>query len=308
VRRSQTPSPHSQGAVMNRTVLRKLGVSALLPGASLSALLGGIPAMAADMLLKAPPPQPPVWSWTGCHLGGDVGLVEARADPYTSTGSSTVFFTNAAAAIIAGPAALFPGQALSQGFTMEGSLLAGLHGGCDYQTGAWVFGLEGDWSYKRNTGTAAHGGRLSSGLGPLVHSPGDFFSQTERSLATLRGRLGYAYGSALFYVTGGAALTRVDNAFLDAGTAFSETQTDTLTGWTVGAGLEYALGRGWSVRGEYLYVNFPTYTTFTNPALTRQPGTVNGYVTNLSTKLTDNIVRVGVSYKFDWGGTVVARY
>jgi outer membrane immunogenic protein len=281
-------------------------VSALLLGASLSALLGGIPAMAADMPLKAPPPQPPVWSWTGCHLGGDVGLVQARADPYTSTGSSTIFVTNAAGAIIAGPAALFPGQALSQSLTMEGRVFGGVYAGCDYQMGAWVFGLEGDWSFKRDSGTAGHGGPLSSGLGRVPHSPGDFFSQTERSLATLRGRLGYAYGSALFYVTGGAARTRVDNAFLDAGTTFSETQTDTLTGWTVGAGLEYALSRGWSVRGEYLYVNFPTYTTFTSPAIT--PGGVSGFVTNLSTKLTDNIVRVGVSYKFDWGGPVVARY
>jgi len=56
-------------------------------------------------------------------------------------------------------------------------------------------------------------------------------------------------------------------------------------------------------------VSFPTYTTFTNPAITTAPG-INGYVTNLSTKLTDNIFRVGVSYKFwDWAGPpLLAKY
>jgi len=281
---------------MLRNLVGVVGVSSLLIGLPLST------ASAADMPIKAPPPEPPAWSWTGCHLGGDVGLVQARADPYTSTGSSTVFFTNTAGAIIGGPAAVFPGQALSQSFNMEGSFLGGFYGGCDYQTGAWVFGLEGDWSYKRNTGTAGPGvSPISTGLGPVTYTPGDFWSQTQHWVSSARGRLGYAYGSALFYVTGGAAWTRVDNAFLNARTSFSETQTNTLTGWTVGAGLEYALSRGWSVRGEYLYVSFPTYTTFTNPAITTGPG-ANGYVTNLSTKLTDNIWRFGVTYRF-WDGS-----
>jgi outer membrane immunogenic protein len=82
-------------------------------------------------------------------------------------------------------------------------------------------------------------------------------------------------------------------------------QTDTRSGWTVGGGFDYALTNaslmpGWSARVEYLYVNIPSYNTFT-------PGTGSGLgltcpcatLTNLTTgKLTNNIIRVGLTYKF----------
>jgi len=48
-------------------------------------------------------------------------------------------------------------------------------------------------------------------------------------------------------------------------TTASVLQTDRRTGWTVGGGVEYALGCGWSIRGEYLYVDLGSWTTFNTP-------------------------------------------
>src|SRR5262249_52905367 len=68
------------------------------------------------------------------------------------------------------------------------------------------------------------------------------------------------------------------------------------TGWTVGVGYEYALGYGWSIKGEYLYVKFDDYTTFTQPPF----GAANIAPRNVN--LNDNIFRAGMNYKIGgWG-------
>ncbi len=68
-------------------------------------------------------------------------------------------------------------------------------------------------------------------------------------LGSVRGRLGYAAGRLMPYVTGGFAFgnQKVDVLGLD--------QSKTLTGWTAGAGLEYALTDHWTARTEYLYTD-----------------------------------------------------
>jgi len=62
----------------------------------------------------------------------------------------------------------------------------------------------------------------------------------------------------------------------------------------VGAGYEYALGYGWSIKGEYLYVKFDDYTTFTSPPF----GGAGGNIAPRTNKLYDNIFRAGMNYKF----------
>ena len=83
-----------------------------------------------------------------------------------------------------------------------------------------------------------------------------------------------------------------------------ELQNDRRTGWTIGGGFDYAITNaslmpGWSVRVEYLYMDFRNFTTFTSPTTS---GVITGlgtsFVTNLDTKLTNNVVRVGFAYKF----------
>ena len=78
----------------------------------------------------------------------------------------------------------------------------------------------------------------------------------------------------------------------------------TKAGWTVGGGLEYALGRNWTAKAEYLYVDLGTISAFADSATA--PGF--GLSNVSSSKLTLNILRAGFNYKFDTSGSVVAKY
>ena len=93
--------------------------------------------------------------------------------------------------------------------------------------------------------------------------------------------------------------------------------SNTPVGWTVGAGVEAAIDRNWSVKLEYLYMDLGNVggTSGSATAVTNAPNTPGaGFNTVTTTTLTsafnsrftDNIVRVGVNYRF--GGPVVARY
>ena len=73
-------------------------------------------------------------------------------------------------------------------------------------------------------------------------------------------------------------------------------QSDTRSGWTVGGGIEYALGYGWSAKGEFVYVDFGNWNTFTG--CTGVVGCPSGTVTNRNVNLKDYIWRAGLNYKF----------
>jgi outer membrane immunogenic protein len=84
----------------------------------------------------------------------------------------------------------------------------------------------------------------------------------------------------------------------------TSTASSTKVGYAVGAGFEYAWSRNWSVKAEYLYLNFQNVNS-TAPVVF-PPATVSGSVFTHSADLTANIVRVGVNYHF--GAPVVAKY
>src|SRR5262249_26043006 len=103
--------------------------------------------------------------------------------------------------------------------------------------------------------------------------------------ATLRGRIGYAFADRwLVYGTGGAAWVnaKTDVVATGLGTASFDT---TRTGWTAGAGLEFAIDRNWSVKGEYLHVDAGTFSAS------------NGLV-GVSVHVKEDIGRVGFNYRF----------
>jgi outer membrane immunogenic protein len=102
-------------------------------------------------------------------------------------------------------------------------------------------------------------------------------------------------------VTGGGAWAEVETVtYLAANPAVSALQKNTLSGWTVGVGAEYALGYGWSIKGEYLYIDFSEKTFFTPTT----PVALSEY----NVRLRQSVARFGLNYKFDWGGPVVAKY
>jgi outer membrane immunogenic protein len=185
------------------------------------------------------------------------------------------------------------------------SATGGIQGGFNWQIGNVLYGLESDFSWFHLSGARAVTANYPVIRPANIYTIGTSFETN--SLFTLRGRLGWTASNLLAYATGGLALTnlRVANSFTDnvgaLGAMGGASNSDQRTGWTVGGGLEWALNNHWTVRGEYLYVNFGNQritaaTTVTNPS----PGFA-GYSNALgapASDLTVQIARGGINYKF----------
>lgn len=151
--------------------------------------------------------------------------------------------------------------------------IGGGHAGYNHQINAMIFGIEGDIE-------AAHVDSMSTvnGFGATR-----FYNVTADTLASLRGRLGWASGNWMVYGTGGVAFGHVKSPPLDQLNGWR-------TGWTAGLGAEYALpGKwsAWSTRLEYRYTD-----------LGRKSGTDPVFGTTDDNKLAFHAVRLGVSYHF----------
>jgi outer membrane immunogenic protein len=180
-------------------------------------------ASAADLspapAFKAPYVPPIlVYNWTGFYIGGQVGGARSNAnwtDPASGTGSS---FSTA-------------------------SVIGGGQIGYNYQTGPWVFGIEGDFS-----GTDLRGSNI--GATGFTHA-------TDTSWAsTITGRVGYAFDRTLLYVKGGVAFADERDVVTSPVNGVAASTVESVTGWTAGIGVEYALDRNWSARVEYDYLGF----------------------------------------------------
>jgi len=165
--------------------------------------------------------------------------------------------------------------------------------GFNWQTSAWVWGLEADID-----GLSGSASRSVTHI-PLLNTLDVFASSQSAStyLATFRARAGIAFDHWLLYATGGAALTQAK--FTDSMSQFG-TLTGTIStsttraGWTAGGGLEYAFNNNWSIRGEGLYADFGTINTVIPvPA----GGTPNSTVT-VHHRYTEAIARGAINYKF----------
>ena len=232
------------------------------------------------MAVKAPPQLPvSVFSWTGFYVGGNAGYGWGRAnDEMTLGGLWPIDGTGDNLSV--GP--LGNDRLRPNGFT------GGFEAGYNYQAGPWVWGIEADWEYFRlknifsATVTAASGDSYA------------FASSFESNwLVTVRPRIGYAFDRFLVYATGGLAIA--DQTFsqniTQLNVVFAETGSvsKTTAGWTVGAGIEYAIANHWSVKAEYLHVD-PGSVSFSSASF--------GYSAMHSANLKADIVRGGLNYEF----------
>ncbi len=264
--------------------------AASLVAATLALACGATAASAADLALKAPPT--PVYQWTGCYGGVNLGG--------GASGTNFSSIVDAGSYLSAGDAATVSGSGgggaggNNHGENTDG-ILAGGQVGCNLQTGTFVFGVEGDLDYfhsnpnfNNNTNTLANGNAFAISQ-----------SLTTNYLATVRPRIGIAADRNLAYITGGAAFTSVSytESYVDAntppGAGTATASKSPLVGWTAGAGWEYAFADHWTVKAEYLFVSFPTITA--NGVITGAGGTnaLHG-----STDLVVQLVRAGVNFKF----------
>jgi outer membrane immunogenic protein len=128
-----------------------------------------------------------------------------------------------------------------------------------------------------------------------------------QNMYTATGRAGYLFAPAvLAYVKGGGAWTRTtSNIFGNIPILFlSESASADRSGWTVGGGLEWMFAPGWSVFGEYNYMDFGNL----NINYVRGPLAVVGSEDVIRTRLTAQQALVGINFKLNWAGPVVARY
>ena len=234
-------------------------------------------AHAADLPV-APAPAPPavyrpaLYDWTGLYFGGQVGagLLNDTFSQASTAGNATLGgnITNNPTGVIGG------GQV-----------------GVNYEFAPWVVGIEGAWTATNigATGTVATttvagvpgGGILENGTSSL------------QWVAAATGRVGYAADAWLFYVKGGGAWmnVRYGQALVIGGvTASTQTVTDTRSGFTAGAGIEYGLTENFSARLEYDFYDFGTQT-------------YNQFVqTPISIKSDMHAVTFGLNYRFNWAG------
>jgi outer membrane immunogenic protein len=193
---------------------------------------------------------------------------------------------------------------------------------------SWVFGLEGDIDATGQDGTALFGpnttvvtvvpGFAAVALPTRTTTTTATGSLEEKLswLSTFRGRIGVLPSDrVLLYVTGGLAVgevkttagaTTTTTTALSFGTPPGPTSVSALAassstraGWTIGAGVEGAIGGNWTAKLEYLYVDLGTVTNTFAGTAPFAPLTTSAHVT-------DNILRAGVNYRF--GGPVVAKY
>jgi outer membrane immunogenic protein len=240
----------------------------LLVTASLIALGAAMPAMAADLAArpytKAPPMIAAVYDWSGFYIGANGGWGSSH-NTWDFVGGGSEGSHDATGGVVGGQI------------------------GYRWQTGTWVFGVEGQGNWADLSGS-----NNSLAFATRNESKIDAFG-------LITGQIGYAANNVLFYVKGGAAVTSNSNRVIDVATGalFASTGDDTRWGGAVGVGLEYAFAPNWSAAVEYDHLFMQDRTlNFTN--------TAGAFVGSDRVRQDVDLVTVRVNYKF--GGPVVGRY
>ena len=232
---------------------------ALLASVSLGALALASGAQAADMTAARPvyktPVAAPVWSWTGFYVGANVGYARAQTNISDPDGTYLGFGTS------------FDSK--------QSGVIGGLEAGYNWQFNSLVLGVEGDIS--------------AASLSRSTPYFGDTFNGNMTALGTVRGRIGWAFDRLLIYGTGGVAFANLKDQYFSPTFPFTATASSSVTGWTAGAGVEFAIAGNWTAKAEYLHVEFPNRSAVVSPFGT-------AYAFAFKDKV--DIGRVGINYKF----------
>jgi outer membrane immunogenic protein len=232
-------------------------------------------AVAADMAVKAPRVAPIMYNWNGCYVGANAGGGWSRMDTERVQTDGAV------------PAPANYGRETDSGF------VGGAQGGCDFMAGKdLVFGVQGMFDF------GSVNGRHS-----LTDIPALSEKNNLRYAATATGRIGYLWTPQfLGYAKGGVAFLRNRNQVFTPAGALTEASNFTLPGMTAGVGGEWMFAPNWSVFAEwnYMWIEDKSGQYFTpNPGFGGE---------TLNVKQVAQTAVVGVNYRFNWNGPVVAKY
>ena len=236
--------------------------------------------MAADLPMvptKSPVVAAPAFTWTGCYVGAHAGGGTLTAN--------------------------------TEGVQNGRGAVAGGQAGCNYQDGSWVFGVEGEGYWSGISTTNAFS------VIPNTFNPSTTetvrTTTSNRNDFTIAARAGITFDRTLIYGKGGWAwgAYRVFETDIcctvGATTTGTFAQSGTLDGFLIGAGIEHALTRNWTVKFEYNFIAFGAKELATTTCLTGVCA-VTGTSSISSNK---QVFKVGANYLFDVGGTpLVAKY
>jgi outer membrane immunogenic protein len=292
-------------------------------------------AMAADMRMpvKALPVVDPPFSWTGFYLGGNVGYSWGRArtdqtDTTTTTTTTRLFRGTTPPAneiigpsIFNAPTGVFPQvvtTTVATGTSARSNVtgvIGGAQAGYNWQIDRfWVVGFETDIQGSDERGSVSVCDTAGCPVGSTIGTA----DVRLRWFGTARGRIGILpMDKVMLYGTGGLAYGGLDASYLSGINGASLTTLGTRTtrvGYTVGAGVEGAIDRHWSVKGEYLFMDLgsfstnlgtgavtatPTVTTlFTQSGPTTVTTGTASTAAAVRTRFWDHIFRVGFNYRF----------
>jgi outer membrane immunogenic protein len=203
--------------------------------------------------------------------------------------------------------------------------LGGFQAGYNRQFDRYVLGLEGDIQ-----ATGERGGvticPVAAGVAavPCPGTTGTQFGTANYRLpwfGTLRGRAGVTFDRILLYATGGLAVGEIKADYVDGtfgGTTLNPLATGsvntTRAGWVFGGGIEGAIDRNWSIKAEYLHMDFGSIDQSISASGVPLTVVIGDFRTTISqnltsafhTRVTDDVFRIGVNYRF--AGPVVAKY
>jgi outer membrane immunogenic protein len=254
--------------------------------ATAAALAFSRPAARAADLLPPPPPPPPAFTWTGPYIGGQIGY---------AWGPSTFD-------LLGLDLKTLDVLVLTSSNSPSG-VVGGAHVGYLYQISQFVIGLEGsvDGTSLRANAQFSLPDFISSNNVLSAHATADV-------QGTVRGKLGFAWDGVLIYGTGGVAfggftsnlilngLTPTTVPFPIGNRYFS----NSLTGWTAGGGIQYAVTDNWWVFAEYRYIDFGSFNnTLANNFTPKKKLLGIAVVNNSNPQLQENQVQVGFSYRFN---------
>jgi opacity protein-like surface antigen len=274
------------------------------------------PGQAPAYPVKAPLYKAPeVITWAGLYVGAVSGVEYGHSDMYfPNSGVRLVEFTNTGTVVTA--------AAQSAGGSAAGMRAAGILGGGtlghNWQSGAWVYGIEGDF-----TGTSAQGSNQCQPLNPPLllgaNANNSLFQTTCHNsidwTSTITARLGYAWlPHTLIYGKAGLAIaeesfsetcnlgpingsngfnTNNFNFFLaqncvnSNGAFVNAASANALAiGWTLGYGAEFAFNQHWTAKAELDWLDFgrKSFTLSDGSAISTYERAVQG--------------KIGVNYKF----------
>ena len=265
-----------------------------------AAMLAATGANASD--LGAALSKSPAAMWNGFYAGVNVGAAFAGSSgldtPADQWGSITPFSE-------------------ASGTTSNAGAVGGFQAGVSKSVGSFVFGIEADISLASAGATNTDEALFSSQYSGPTYSTSSWQATNttyQTSLdwyATIRARLGYAVmPNLVIFGTGGLAFGGVSldmtrdyamgftSSSCEMGICSTNSQSDAYTykargtgyavGWAAGAGVDYALGNGITVRAEYLYISLGT-VSFDDVAT---------LPTNTSVSQTISVARVAANYAF----------